>query len=316
MTLPHFSVRDVSYALQLTGYIITVTTDVPVHLFMRWTVSLPRRHFDPELKRGTWFPVKVRFCFVEYHDNEQEEAGDTLTHTFIKLNWPECNTRYFYFYGKMSGVWSPSESPLFNKHFKLPKMDGPYYLQLDNDLWTKWTRCLKSGQPYLVTHGEAEATAINTSPTRYAEQSKLGTNYYLIDRKPIYFDTSVLPGGAFVYGAILSQYIDWIVGNQKEIVLFAAPDLHAPPTKPDYGYMRGLTTGEISTLLVADQKAARINSWKINAAGLASINKTGLTKWAWRTRDDVNATAPNSSIEGVYIDRYPEHLTVIYYTPS
>ena len=112
---PRFSIRDIQQHIQLTGYIIVVTTDVPCHLFMRWTLEKPRTHKDPLLKRGAYFPEKVRFCFVEYEDNEQEEAGDTLIHTFIKLGWPECQTRYFYFWGTVAGEVSPSESPLFEK---------------------------------------------------------------------------------------------------------------------------------------------------------------------------------------------------------
>ncbi len=117
MVPPRFSVRDVQSSKQLTGYIIVVTSDVPCHLFMRWTIENPRTHIDPELKRGAYFPARVRFCFVEYKDNEQQEAGDTLTHTFIKLGWPECQTRYFYFWGTMGGQDMVSDTPIFWLHY-------------------------------------------------------------------------------------------------------------------------------------------------------------------------------------------------------
>jgi len=118
MPPPRFSLRGIEQTIQTTGYIIVVTTDVPCHLFMRWTLEKPRTHKDPVLRRGVYFPEAVRFCFVEYEDNEQEEAGDTLIHTFIKLDWPVCQTRYFYFWGTVAAEVSPSESPLFHKHFK------------------------------------------------------------------------------------------------------------------------------------------------------------------------------------------------------
>ena len=61
MPPPRFSVRDIQQFIQLTGYIIVVTTDVPCHLFMRWTLQNPRTHKDPELKRGAYFPERVRY---------------------------------------------------------------------------------------------------------------------------------------------------------------------------------------------------------------------------------------------------------------
>ena len=56
------------------------------------------------------------FCFDTYTDNQQKEAGDTLIHTFIKKNWPICQTRYFYFHGTIDGAPSPSTTAIFKKH--------------------------------------------------------------------------------------------------------------------------------------------------------------------------------------------------------
>ncbi len=90
MPPPRFSVRQLDSEMVPDGYHFEVTTDTPCHLWLRWTLKNPRTHKDPELKRGSYFPEKVRFCFVEYHDNEQEEPGDTLSHTFYKQEWPVC----------------------------------------------------------------------------------------------------------------------------------------------------------------------------------------------------------------------------------
>lgn len=59
---------------------------------------------------------ELRFCFTVYEDNEQEEAGDTLTHTWIKPDWPPCTTKYFYLWGKVAGVTCVSTSPPFKHH--------------------------------------------------------------------------------------------------------------------------------------------------------------------------------------------------------
>ena len=117
MPPPHFSIRQLDSQQVPDGYHFVVTTDTPCHLWLRWTLEKPRTHKDPLLRRGAYFPEKVRFCFVEYLDNEQQEAGDTLTHTFLKQEWPVCQIRYFYFWGTVAGEASPSESPLFEKHF-------------------------------------------------------------------------------------------------------------------------------------------------------------------------------------------------------
>jgi len=106
--------------LTATGYIIVIHSDVPSHLWMRWTVTLPQEHLIQRTKRGLAFLVDKYFCFDVYHDNEQEEAGDTLVHTFIKEPWPVCETRYFYFHGEISGVPSKSTTTIFKKHRLAP----------------------------------------------------------------------------------------------------------------------------------------------------------------------------------------------------
>lgn len=102
--------------LTATGYKIEIWTKQPCHLFMRWSLKEPQEHIIPRTIRGLSLPTDKRFCFVAYHDNEQEEAGDTYNHTFIKEPWASCETRYFYFHGTMSGAASPSTSAIFSKH--------------------------------------------------------------------------------------------------------------------------------------------------------------------------------------------------------
>ena len=104
---------------QLTdGYKFVVKTDVPCHLWLRWTTTPPRRHSKPIYKRGIYLRGDIRFCFVTFTDNEQEEEGDTLIHTFYKHDWPICQTRYFYFHGTIQSEKSLSVTALFKKHFQ------------------------------------------------------------------------------------------------------------------------------------------------------------------------------------------------------
>jgi len=68
------------------------------------------------IRRGISLPYATRWCFVNFEENEQEEIGDTLIHTFIKPNWPICETRYFYFLGTKQAEEQPSASPIFKHH--------------------------------------------------------------------------------------------------------------------------------------------------------------------------------------------------------
>lgn len=99
-----------------TGVRVVVTTDIPVHLFMRWTEKPPLKHPTTEYRRGLLIQTGTRYCFVAWDENEQEEPGDTLVHTFIKPGWYVCQTRYFYFIGTKQCEEQPSSSPIFHYH--------------------------------------------------------------------------------------------------------------------------------------------------------------------------------------------------------
>jgi len=105
------------------GYKIIIQTDVACHLWMRWTLVEPQEHPITVFRRGVAFRADKYFCFDVYEDNEQEEAGDTLLHTFIKSPWQHCETRYFYFHGSVAGVASKSTSPIFKKHRFIPQYE-------------------------------------------------------------------------------------------------------------------------------------------------------------------------------------------------
>jgi len=117
----YISVRDIQTEYIWDGFKLTLITDVPSHLFMRWSINPPRIHDKPVYRRGIFMHGDRYFCFTVYQDNEQEEAGDTLVHTFIKHDWPHCSTRYFYFWGEVSGVACQSTTAIFKLHFEKEK---------------------------------------------------------------------------------------------------------------------------------------------------------------------------------------------------
>jgi len=117
-SISNWTVTDLQQIQLADGFKFIVTTDIPVHLYMRWTTIEPEIHSKPLLRRGLAMHTDRRFCFVAYHENEQDELGDTLIHTFIKTGWPVCETRWFYFIGTVAVDQQPSVSPIFKKHFK------------------------------------------------------------------------------------------------------------------------------------------------------------------------------------------------------
>ncbi len=116
--LSNWAPMAVSMEDQIGAMEIIVTTDIPVHLFMRWTDVEPVTHAQELVRRGISLPNATRFCFVAWTEVEQEEVGDTFTHTFLLPTWEICETRWFYFIGTKQAEESPSASPIFYLHRK------------------------------------------------------------------------------------------------------------------------------------------------------------------------------------------------------
>lgn len=82
MPLLYWALEDIQQEQVVGGFIITTKSDVAVHMWLRWTYKEPQKHAKPVERRGLLVSWDARFCFVEFCDVEQEEAGDTFTHTF------------------------------------------------------------------------------------------------------------------------------------------------------------------------------------------------------------------------------------------
>lgn len=108
------------------GAQVILITDVASHCTIRWTETAPLTHKKTALIRGLPLKDDIRFCFVVYDDLEQDEPGDTLSHTFTFPDWVICQTRYFYFFGSVSGESCVSSSPFF--HFHNKGLPPPYFL--------------------------------------------------------------------------------------------------------------------------------------------------------------------------------------------
>lgn len=123
--LTHFALLDLKYEYLDTGFKLVATTDVPCHLYCRMTSTKPLKHSLPRMIRGLRISGDIRFCFTVYEDNEQVEAGDTITHTWLKPDWPICQTRWFYFVGSINEAPVVSETAIFKFHFPCPPPTPP-----------------------------------------------------------------------------------------------------------------------------------------------------------------------------------------------
>jgi len=114
--LMHFVVRSLTSTYTPAGVLVTCYTNYPCHLWMRWTAIIPQKHVNTKMVRGAPIGTYIDQCFVVYKDLEQNEPGDTSTHTFTAEPWPGCETRWFYFWGTVQSVLSPSASAIFSYH--------------------------------------------------------------------------------------------------------------------------------------------------------------------------------------------------------
>lgn len=82
-----FLLTDYRQAWTDDGLRISLTTDEPVNLTLRWTDNQTWMHLLEEISRGLRKRKVPYFCFVEWNDIPQLQSGDTLVHDFIFPGW-------------------------------------------------------------------------------------------------------------------------------------------------------------------------------------------------------------------------------------
>lgn len=284
--------KSIEQTLTATGYIIVITTDTPCHLWMRWTTIEPKEHLIQRTKRGLAHLVDKYFCFDAYHDNEQEEAGDTLEHTFTKEPWPVCETRYFYFHGEIAGVASKSTSAILSKHRVAPPAEPiTAYFYPDAhpevssvDGFSQRRGLDQSWSDLVIGEGtHAWDGPLNLDIQLYARS--IIDLWYQITRTMLVFDTTIIPLRATILSASLDVYckVKWDALNATpSLVLTSCNPASVTAIVPaDY---RTIT----STLLsdVIPYTDISIETWltfTLNANGLLAVTREGWTKLAIRS---------------------------------
>ncbi len=110
-----FAILAIAYCHYLDNVRVRTTTNSAVHLTCHYTSVPPRIHKLPRFIRGIRMDGLGYWCFVASTAIEQDEAGDTKTHTFTIPDWYLPDIKYLVFTGTVLSLDSPSISPYF-KH--------------------------------------------------------------------------------------------------------------------------------------------------------------------------------------------------------
>ncbi len=163
---------------------LEITTDVAVHMYCRHTSVEPILHKRTAFKRGLAKMEEPDWCFVEYCDIEQEEPGDTLTHTILIPDWYVCQTRWWYFWATESAVPAISNTAIFSQHFEGvvgPPGIGPITIPITDPI-------IRTGNHYVAWYIDRYFVFIATSDRL--------TMWAIIDDIPYRLDPDNEPLGA------------------------------------------------------------------------------------------------------------------------
>lgn len=229
------------------------------------------------------------FCFDVYTDNEQEEAGDTLTHTFIKEPWPYCQERWFYFHGEINGIPSPSTSCIFYKHPIASLLPTHKYDLLGGGRLTEayWGT-------YEETWAWANASVVYNN-IRFTQAGAWGFERGpFILRGYLVFDTTALPPGKEIYSAHIRFHRGFVQndGAPFDLVLQnGQPDYpHVPCVLSDYN--KAYYHGNGGSIPDSEFNSDVPFNLKLNAQGLSWIRAGEYTKLCLRTSFDIAGVNP------------------------
>ena len=173
-----------------------------------------------------------------------------------------------------------------------PNPTRPGTTSVDGDIGTN------SNTDYATAHSIANCTDCSTPGTITTEHSVgvvSGVTLYSVIRAVLNFDTSVLPPSAVISSATLSvktqaQHLDYQTGDSVRLVRnsissdvnYATSDFNSIGTQAQ-------ATADIA---VASMSTGVYNDFTLNTAGIANINRTGVSHFGLRLVSDINGTQP------------------------
>ena len=284
LELQHFAVLEVSYLHFETSIVITCTTNNPCHLTLYYTEKEPLRHATSRVKRGVALPWGAYFCFVAWNSVEQQEAGDTLTHTFEVPDWSYCQTKWFTFRGTVNGTLSPSVTALIKHHHRGAPVIKAFIARTTDGYLSTPTHIYD----YLTAHDGTRAGAYDTGSFWSVGQEEAAGMFFVM-RAGLFFDTSEIPDDAKIIEAILTYSVYAKYGWDYDIVIVSGDDLSEPLQQHHY---HDLLDDIVSLGSAPAQESWHLQHIPLNELGLTHINKTGLTKLALRTNEDIAVIPP------------------------
>jgi hypothetical protein len=249
-----------AYPTPAPDFTITTVTNIKVHQFLRWTLVPPQKHIVPLIVRGATAGTYIDQCFVSYHDVEQNELGDTLTHTFTFTDWPVCQTRYYYLWATKLAQLMPSASPIYTKHRLTPPpptivkiysdpghllttVDGAVYRNGTNLTWPDLHDGVGTVREYIQLRYYV-----------WLSGASAGNRWTMLQRHKATFNLACIPLGSTIEAV---SYYFWPSVKACSFSVKPTFALYIPPAPPwndvvtsDY---QGMLSTAISTLLTYDE---------------------------------------------------------------
>lgn len=312
----HFAILSVEQEDTGAGIKFLVATNVPCHLYMLWTDQNPEKHTTPIIRRGALWKNAIRFCFVNWNINEQEEEGYTLYHTFTKEPWAVCETRWFTFRAKIEDKWTTSVGPIFKKH----RVAGPITITLYPDPDPGVTCCdgfaLADrgyyGVDWAELHGGAgtDGSAGGSGIGITIQAGRNTDKWRRIQKSFLLYDASPIPPGATILNAKLRVYGAGRTGPLNfplfgMCVVNSFPESNTNITLDDY---QNVGTTLLSNLIILwdDFDPVGWNEFALNEAGLAVIVPGEIVKLGLRDfhYDVMNSPPP-------WVSQYLKSMSIV-----
>lgn len=319
MPPPRWALSNLTVEDGEDGCTITAYTFHACHLWCRLTTIEPQEHIIPYVVRGVALHSNKRYCFVSYIDIEQEEAGDTYVHTFIVTPWPNHQTRWYYFHGRIGGTISPSTSGIFKHTHTLPPWGPPVWMACP------FQQDVLLGAGINVDWESARSQYPVTLDDRIGENisTRWYNDKYLVCRYGLVWNTTNIPEGSLIVGAYMRRYGYYITHpNDKDFDCIWVNGNAWDGGLGDYWFQRWNSWTEVvaSTHVVTTQTSRRWRNIYLTDAGLAAIVPGGLTKMISKT--DVDNDDEESGTEqrdyywyGKQTGTYAQNLYVQYRPP-
>ncbi|MBA7582244.1 hypothetical protein ES708_24168 [subsurface metagenome] len=230
-----------------------------------------------------------RYCFVSYTDVEQEEAGDTIHHTFLIAPWMVGETRWYYFLGTINGAESKSRSALFEytrvaiptTAYFYPDAD-PEVTSVDGDVaqnnFESW---------YTIHAGPGQLSSdTGTTSNLQIKSATNGDDWALITRIFLLFDTSSIPLGSQILRAKLRVKVyyrnyppDWV--DADYCIVYSWPHSNVALIPNDF---QRIASSPLSDVIPITQplEADNYQTFTLNDSGKLWIISGGITKLGLR----------------------------------